>query len=233
MVLFVVIISLLIGWAIADFGYINGIDYKGALSTSFIRFLKPKNFNWLLTYVLTSIITVGLGLNCFGRLLGHLNNTEILLLFIQTLVGYILIHAAIVDLVCFQIITIPITFPLVVILIINSILAISGRQNNIIAGTIAAIFMFLIIKITKKKGMGEGDLLVFTLMGLALGTLNLIVAFYVMVISGSLIGLIIGVQKRKIKGVKIPFVPFMLFGYLVVLMWGDRLVDLYLSLFNI
>lgn len=110
-------------------------------------------------------------------------------------------------------------------------LAISGYSNNIIAGAIAAVFMFIVINLTKKKGMGEGDLFVFILMGLTLGLANLIVAFYVMIFTGSIVGLLIGIKKKRIKGVKMPFVPFMLLGYVVAMTLGQQIISAYISIF--
>jgi len=148
------------------------------------------------------------------------------------LVGAVLIHSAVVDIISFEIYAKPIYLMLICAFLLNIFLYLAGQPNNIIAGAIASIIFFLIIQITKKKGMGEGDLLIFTLMGLSLGLGRLIVSFYIMVLTGSLVGLILGVKYGKIKGIKIPFVPFMVLGYFVSLVWGNEIIAWYMNQFH-
>lgn len=228
---FVLIYGLIVGWLIADLAFINGVEPKGKFNKNFIKYLWPINWKWFLLYIFASAIS-GLiciyTLNSFSVEKGVISNIA---LFAEVAVGYVLLHAAIVDIACFQIYVKPIIFPLIIIFLANILLAVTGNPNNIIAGAIAAIFMYLIIKVSKKRGMGEGDLLIFILMGLTLGLTKLIVAFYVMTLIGSVVGLAIAVKKKKFKGTKIPFVPFMMLGYIVALLWGNYIVYSYLSAF--
>ena len=59
-----------------------------------------------------------------------------------------------------------------------------------VSGVGGGLFIAFIIFITKGKGMGGGDLKLVVYMGLILGLTRLIVAFYIAVISGSILGIL-------------------------------------------
>ena len=227
----VIIIGILIGWLIADLAYIQGVEPKGKFYNIFLKYLLPKNWKWLIVYLSSSGISTLVSIYFYNSLLTTTSLLPILALIVQICVAFILLHAAIVDISCFQIIINPVIITLVVVFLANIALAAGGNVNNIVAGAVAAAFMFIIINVSKKKGMGEGDLLVFILMGLTLGLAKLIIAFYVMIFTGSIVGLIIGAKQKKIKGIKIPFVPFMMIGFITALIWGDAILFAYLSAF--
>ncbi len=97
--------------------------------------------------------------------------------------------------------------------------------DNFTAAFGGATLIFLIIFITKGKGMGGGDLKLVFLMGLILGIYKLIIALYFAVILGAILGLIWGIKEKRIKGVKIPFGVFLSVGTIVALFWGDVVIE--------
>jgi prepilin signal peptidase PulO-like enzyme (type II secretory pathway) len=76
--------------------------------------------------------------------------------------------------------------------------------------------------------MGGGDLKLMVLMGLLLGPAKLFVAAYSAVILGSVAGVIWGIRKGKIKGLKIPFALFLSIGTVIAIVWGERILSYYL-----
>lgn len=115
-------------------------------------------------------------------------------------------------------------------LIIISFLGVVFDEPNIIPYLISAIvssgfFLFLYL-ITKKKGMGFGDVKLAVFMGLFLGWPKIILAMYIAFITGAVIG-IIGIFIKKItKKSKIAFGPFLILGTIVTWLWGDQIINL-------
>ena len=94
--------------------------------------------------------------------------------------------------------------------------------QNLLGGvTLGAIFQLLVL-LTKEKGLGQGDVRIAIISGLLVGFDGLIPWLYITIFSSLLYGIIIAIKRRKFRGLKIPFVPFMVFG--VVL---QRIVHLF------
>ena len=83
---------------------------------------------------------------------------------------------------------------------------------NLISGFVAAGFIAVLVILTKGKGMGGGDIRIAGMIGLVAGWKGTLGGFYLAFIVGSLIGLLIAAREGRIKGVKLPFVPFLSFG---------------------
>lgn len=109
-----------------------------------------------------------------------------------------------------------------------------GLLDNLVMALIAAALMGVIIAYTQNQGMGIGDLFLATVIALMLGWPESFTAFYAMLLSASLIGLIYCWRIKSFKGVKIPLVPFMVFGYVMGLVFGQTLsILLGLNIFTI
>ena len=104
--------------------------------------------------------------------------------------------------------------------------------ENLIAGAAAGGF-FLLAAIVYPAGMGMGDVKLAGVLGLFLGR-AVIPAIFAALIAGSVIGAVIlaryGAAEGRKKG--IPFGPWLAFGGLVGLFFGDDLVDWYLDTFT-
>ncbi len=95
---------------------------------------------------------------------------------------------------------------------------------------VCSLFFFALVLITKGRGMGLGDVKLVFPLGIILGYPNSIVAIFVACVSGAIVGMLMMWRKsKKLTGV-IPFGPFLIFGSVVALLWGDRLVSWYLSM---
>jgi leader peptidase (prepilin peptidase)/N-methyltransferase len=104
--------------------------------------------------------------------------------------------------------------------------------ENLIAGVAAGGF-FLLAAIVYPAGMGMGDVKLAGVLGLFLGR-AVAPAIFIALISGVIIGGVIiaryGAAEGRKKG--IPFGPWLSFGGVIALFFGDDLVDWYLDTFT-
>lgn len=94
------------------------------------------------------------------------------------------------------------------------------------AGFAAATFLLVLHIVTLGKGMGLGDVKLGILGGLILGPENTVVWLFLSFISGGLVGVIMIMFKKAKFGKQIAFGPFMVFGLLVSLIFGNNLFAL-------
>ena len=104
--------------------------------------------------------------------------------------------------------------------------------EHLIAALAAGGF-FLLAAIVYPAGMGMGDVKLAGVMGLFLGR-AVAPAIFAALIAGTVVGGLIiarfGMQEGRKKG--IPFGPWLAFGSLVGLFFGDDIVDWYLDTFT-
>ena len=82
---------------------------------------------------------------------------------------------------------------------------------------------------TGREGMGYGDFKLLAAIGAWLGWKMLPVAILVSSFVGAVVGIALIVIARRGRHVPIPFGPYLALGGLVALLWGEPLVNLYLS----
>jgi prepilin signal peptidase PulO-like enzyme (type II secretory pathway) len=234
------IIGLVVGWVLSVMAYLDAMELLGDLRQNFKIHFLPRNHN-LLIYIIGALLC--------GFLTSLMLNNIVFAVIVTYVVSLVLLYVAMVDLYSFQIPIYPVLIAIFIALIFNLYIVLSAgigagylmpslnivfwASSNLLAGLIAAIVFLVIIAVTKGKGMGSGDLFVFVAMGLVLGAPKLIVSFYIMVISGCIFGLILALIHKRFKGLKMPFVPFMFLGFLVALIFGERLVSQYITLIGL
>jgi leader peptidase (prepilin peptidase)/N-methyltransferase len=108
-------------------------------------------------------------------------------------------------------------------------------SDSIVEHLIAALAaggFFLLAALVYPAGMGMGDVKLAAVMGLFLGR-AVAPAIFAALIAGTVVGGLVmarfGMQEGRKKG--IPFGPWLAFGSLVGLFFGDDLVDWYLDTF--
>jgi prepilin signal peptidase PulO-like enzyme (type II secretory pathway) len=92
-----------------------------------------------------------------------------------------------------------------------------GEIGNLFAAVLIGIIIYLIRKLSKNKAIGEGDLEMLIAFALMLGWPNTFLALLVAVVSGLVVGLLFKLTSKKDWRFKIPFAPFILFGYIIAL----------------
>lgn len=96
----------------------------------------------------------------------------------------------------------------------------TNPQHNFLGALVGGIFILSIVLITKGNGMGLGDVRVIILLGLIFGLDRLAIGFYSTLMISLVFALIVFIFKRKIRGVMIPFVPFLVIGILFTFTFG-------------
>lgn len=105
----------------------------------------------------------------------------------------------------------------------------SFNSNNfyqyILSAFISFLFFLLIFVVTSARGMGFGDVKLSFSLGMLLGFPMIIVALYVAFLTGAMVSLILILwRKKRFKGDTIPFGPFMIWGAVVGLFWGEKII---------
>ena len=102
--------------------------------------------------------------------------------------------------------------------------------DNLLGGVSLAGLIFIIFKLSKGGGMGEGDIYLFGLSGLLLGFLGGLFALVITSISGSIIGVLVAlIRQKSIRGMKIQLAPYIAFGTIIVFFFKDILISWILS----
>jgi prepilin signal peptidase PulO-like enzyme (type II secretory pathway) len=84
-------------------------------------------------------------------------------------------------------------------------------------------FMMLLYLVTRGKGMGMGDVKYVLFMGLILGGVRTIIAFYIAFVSGAIVGVgLLALKKSKRSG-KMPFGPFLIGATALSWLIGDKI----------
>lgn len=92
---------------------------------------------------------------------------------------------------------------------------------------VAVLYEFL----TKKEGMGGGDIKLLAMLGAFLGWKAILPIIFISSLAGSLIGIPLMLVKKADSKLAIPFGPFLALGALIYLFWGQQLVSWYLGFY--
>lgn len=101
----------------------------------------------------------------------------------------------------------------------------------IIGGGSLWLVAFVYRLLTGTEGMGMGDVKLLAMIGAFLGYGAVLPVVLISSFTGAIVGLSAMVLMGKDRNLAIPFGPFLSFGALVVLFWGDQLLSWYFSLF--
>jgi len=103
--------------------------------------------------------------------------------------------------------------------------------NHLAGAVFGLIFFGLIIFFSRGRGMGVGDLKLAGAAGLLLGWPDIAVALALAFIVGAIGSIILLVRRTKGLKSAVPFGPFIALGILLVLFFGQALMDGYFALF--
>lgn len=98
-----------------------------------------------------------------------------------------------------------------------------------LAFSAGAFAFMLIINLIYPKGMGMGDVKLSLMIGAFL-VKSVIAALFLGFLAGALFGIAVIIKKRKMRQT-IPFGPFISFGSIIALFWGDNILKWYTSFF--
>ncbi|MDF2960944.1 MAG: prepilin signal peptidase PulO-like peptidase [Paenibacillus sp.] len=98
---------------------------------------------------------------------------------------------------------------------------------------IAAFFVgsgiLFLIAIVSKGGMGGGDIKLFAFLGLIVGIKLILLTLFISSLLGSLYGLLLLISSKLTKRHAVPFGPFIAAGSMIAYLWGNPIINWYLS----
>jgi leader peptidase (prepilin peptidase)/N-methyltransferase len=109
-----------------------------------------------------------------------------------------------------------------------------GMASALLGGAMGLVFMILPYLISRMhygtEGMGQGDIYLAALIGLATGFPLVIVALIMGIIVGGVVAVSLLLLKLKKRKDPIPFGPFLAAAAMVTLIWGVQILDWYSGL---
>ncbi|NLT63528.1 MAG: prepilin peptidase [Clostridiales bacterium] len=121
----------------------------------------------------------------------------------------------------------------VFILVLAITAALIDRQNftsHIIGFFSISAPLYLILIITHGKGIGGGDVKLMAVCGLFLGWKLVVLAFFIGCLAASIIHLFLMAAKKADRSLS--FGPYLSAGIFLALLWGNLIIDCYLSLYK-
>jgi leader peptidase (prepilin peptidase) / N-methyltransferase len=116
------------------------------------------------------------------------------------------------------------SFALVQITFVESILGI------LVGGGSLFLVAWLYHLLTKKEGMGGGDIKLLAMIGSIIGWKGVFFTIFVASAIGTLVGILIILKTRKTMKLAVPFGPFLAIGGITYIFFGPQLINLYFNL---
>jgi len=99
-------------------------------------------------------------------------------------------------------------------------------------GALVGFGVLYLIAVVSKGGMGGGDIKLFFVLGLVLGTINTLVTLFLAALIGSIVGIILLKKTGKGRKTPIPFGPSIAIAAIIAYFWGADFVNWYGNLFS-
>jgi len=131
-----------------------------------------------------------------------------------------------------QIIPDVITYPGIVVGFLSSlILDHITYKDSLLGILLGGGLLFLVASgyyfVTKKEGMGGGDIKLLAMIGAFLGWKSIIFTIFVGSAVGTVVGIAVALHTRGGRKMAVPFGPFLSLGALVFLFWGQKIINWY------
>ncbi len=132
-----------------------------------------------------------------------------------------------------------ITYPLLWIgLLVNSYGVFASLEDAVLGAILGYLSLWSVFwtykQLTGKEGMGHGDFKLLAMLGAWVGFQHLPLIILMSSVLGSLVGsLILLRSKENDSGTPISFGPYLAISGWIALLWGERIVNAYLSLLSV
>lgn len=103
--------------------------------------------------------------------------------------------------------------------------------QSALLGAVLGGGLLLFIALVSRGGMGGGDVKLGVILGLFLGWQQLLVALFLAVFTGALVGVLLVLLRKKGRRDAMPFAPFLALGTFGAFFWGPELISWYLKTF--
>jgi leader peptidase (prepilin peptidase) / N-methyltransferase len=100
--------------------------------------------------------------------------------------------------------------------------------NAFLGGAVGFVILF-VVALASRGGMGGGDIKLAGFLGLIVGFPLILVLIFIAVVVGGLVSAILLILKIRERKQAIPFGPFLVFAVCICLVWGNNLVNWYVS----
>lgn len=97
-------------------------------------------------------------------------------------------------------------------------------------GAIIGFGIIFIIILISRGGMGAGDMKLFGVLGIVLGTEKVLLAFFLSCIIGSVIGMVLILFKVIKRKQPVPFGPYIVVAAIITYFYGNSLINWYFNL---
>jgi leader peptidase (prepilin peptidase)/N-methyltransferase len=133
-----------------------------------------------------------------------------------------------------QIIPDVITFPGIPIFFFASFTLTAVTCKDSLLGILAGGGSLLLIAVTynlltKKEGMGGGDIKLLAMIGAAIGWKGVLFTIFIGSTIGTLVGIILMLRTRRGLKLAIPFGPFLSMGAIIYIFFGSSIINWYLN----
>ncbi|MGE7092988.1 prepilin peptidase [Lysinibacillus sp. NPDC048646] len=98
-----------------------------------------------------------------------------------------------------------------------------------IVGAVVGFGILYLIAVLSRGGMGGGDIKLFFLIGLVLGTLETLLTLFLAATMGMIVGIVVLRLRQQGRKTPIPFGPSIALAAVVVYFFGDAIIDWYVG----
>jgi prepilin signal peptidase PulO-like enzyme (type II secretory pathway) len=102
---------------------------------------------------------------------------------------------------------------------------------NHLVGMAVGFGLFLLLAVLSRGGVGGGDIKLYAVVGLFLGTPLLLLSILLSTLSGTVYGVLLMLAKGVGRKTEIPFGPFIALGAMISFLYGESIIDWYLQVF--
>ncbi len=182
-------------------------------------------------YPLVEAITAMLFVLSYLQLDGSILSANYLLLARNFLAIFIMIFIFVYDF-RWQLVSLLFVVPAIIIFIVFNIALSFVWWQVILSGILLSFFFLAQYLITKKKGIGEGDIWLGALVGVLLVKFDLIfIMIFLTYVIGALVALILLFTGKKKLGQKLPLGVFISLATIITLLYGSSISNWYFNLF--
>ncbi len=96
-------------------------------------------------------------------------------------------------------------------------------------GAVVGFGILYIIAVLSNGGMGGGDIKLFFLIGLVLGTIDTLLTLFLAAVIGMIVGITMLSKNKQGRKTPIPFGPSIALAAVIVYFYGDVLINWYLG----
>ena len=131
----------------------------------------------------------------------------------------------------YQIIPNKITFSFISLGLLFSLIFDHISFINSLLGLVIPAGLLLLIAFIYKKGMGIGDVKLIGMIGVFIGWQYALISIFIGALLGSIYGIYMMLTDKMTRKTRIPFGPFISLGAVIMILYGNILINWYIGLF--